>query len=163
MWNPDWLAPEPSFREPIDDPGTAPSDSPLVCIFVSKSWQALMVGAMLQFTQPASWNVAPGPALNDVLQRGMDLLQMVAFAEVCVPSEDGVQSITILAGDGTASVDITFTGTYTAAPVVLVSTDDIELTASVSNRTTTGCTLHLTSDVPVIADTTGNVLWGALT
>lgn len=163
MWDPDSERAETSFREPIADPGTEVDASPLVCIFVSQSWQKILAGCALQVCQPPTWAVDDPSALADVVRRGEDLLYRVATAGVCVPSEDGVVSITIPAGEATATAAVTFSGTYATAPVVLVSSDNFQLAATVSDRSTTGFTAHLTASVPVTSDTTANVLWGALT
>jgi hypothetical protein len=163
VWDPDWFDPEPSFREPLTDPGTEPDAGPLVCIRVSKSWLAILAGCALQVCQPASWDITDPVALADVLNRSMDLLNLVTSAEACLVGEDGTVSITILAGDGQAGMAVTFTGTYTVAPKILVSSDSVALTASYSDVSTSGFTAHLAADVPVIADTTGTVSWAALT
>lgn len=162
MFEPDWQAPEPSFRQSIADPGTEPDAGPLVCVFVSKSWQPILVGCALQVCQPQSWDVSDPTALADLLDRSYKLLLMIALADECVPSESGSVSITIPAGDGTASATVTFTGTYATAPQIVVSCNDITLAATWSDVTSTQFTAHLTASVPVTSDTTATVSWAAL-
>lgn len=161
MWEPDWHEPQPSFRAPIDDPGTEPDAAPFVCIRLNVKWALILAGCALQAAQPESWKETNPPLLADLLARATIMVNMIGEAGSCLPDEGGTVSVTILAGDGTASIIVSFVGSYATAPIVVCSTDDIALTASWSGLTTTEVTLHLTSSVPVVADTIGIISWMA--
>jgi hypothetical protein len=159
VWNPDFDGVASSFRVPLVDPGTEPDAPPFVCIRINKEWAPIAAGCALQPCQPEAWAETNPTLLSDLLARSQVFANLFGFAGTCVGEEDGTVDITILAGNGTASAAIVFTGTYTTPPVLLVSTNDPALTASWSDVTTTGANVHLTSSVPVVLDTTGTVSW----
>jgi hypothetical protein len=157
VWEPNFSEPEPSYFVPIPDPGTEPDAEPTVCIRINKLWAPILAGCAMQVAQPPSWAVTDPALLDDLLARAQVLVNIIGLAVACVNEEDGTEALTILAGNGTVSFVLTFTKTYLTAPVVLVSTNDIALTASWSAVNLTTVTLHLTSSVPVVADTVGIV------
>jgi len=72
-----------SYRQAVADPGTAPSDDPVVCLQVNASWIPYIIGSCLQLAQPTSW-ISGSPSLADLLGRVQDLLAIFGTAEACV-------------------------------------------------------------------------------
>ena len=69
----------------------------------------------------------------------------------------GAVSITIPAGDASASASVTWPAAFGAAPIVGLSCESTVLIASAGSKTATGCTITLSAAVPVTADTTAVV------
>lgn len=109
MYNPRCTQAEPSFREPLADPGTEPLSGPLVCISVSKSWLAILAGCALQVCQPTSWAETDPVLLHDLLDRSYALFLAIALAEECVPIQQRFQDCTLQTSDDGGT-------TWTAVP-----------------------------------------------
>jgi len=86
MWDPEARYTKTSYREPVDDPGTAPADDPVVCLQVNASWLPYIVGSVMQLAQPKAWT-ADAAALPDLLGRVTDLIALIGTAELCVAPE----------------------------------------------------------------------------
>jgi|ERR1700690_1418530 len=86
MWNPEAHETQSSYVQPVADPGTAPADSPLVCLQVNADWIPYIIGSLMQMMQPRSWT-ADTTALPDLLGRVTDLINEFGTAEVCMPPQ----------------------------------------------------------------------------
>lgn len=159
MWDPDHLLADPSFGEPIADPGTEPTAGPLVCVALNYSWRAILAGCALQVCQPPSWAITDPDLLADVLRRSMDLLYLVATAGPCVQS--ATVDITILTGNAYAEATVTFPQAYGDTARVVVSESTGLYIASVSSSSSTGCVMRITARFNVLVDSTATVTWMA--
>lgn len=152
LWNEQLEFAKPSFEEPVPDPGTDPTAGPLVCVQFNHEWLQYVCGCLLQLCQPPSWAITDPTALGAALVNATKLLNLFASAELCVPTENGIITLTILAGEGSVSQPIVFANTYAAPPVVVVSSNSEGIYASWSAVTTTGFTLTLACATPTPVD-----------
>lgn len=151
--------PKPSFTQAVPAPSTDPGSGPLICVHFNQEWLPVVLGALLQLCQPPSWAVDDPDALNTVLGRATLLLDMFGQAELCPVTEDGIVTLTITAGNASASTTITFVQTYATAPLVDCSCDNPDLISSWSDVSTTGATLTITAATPVTESTSADVSW----
>jgi hypothetical protein len=62
-----------------------PSDAPLVCIPpINRHWLPYILGCLDQLTNPSTWIVADDTALNAILDKAIELKQLVGSAGSCV-------------------------------------------------------------------------------
>jgi len=161
LWADGYAALEPvsSFKCGVADPGTDPTDGPLVCVHFNKEWLPLVLGSLLQLCEPVSWAITDPGTLADVLGRATELLNLFGQAGLCPVQEDGVLALTIPAGDASVSGDIVFSLTYATPPLVDCSGDNPDLIATWGDVTTFGFTLTITAATPVVTATMANVSW----
>lgn len=148
-----------SFQQPLTDPGVDPTSGPLVALLFNRTWKSLLGGAALQLLMPASWDYATESDLNTVLDEAILLFNAILAAETA--PEYGMVSITITAGNATATAAITFPVAFPSAPVVLCSGDSGTVICSAESITSTGFTARVTSNVVLGADHSESVSWQA--
>ncbi len=138
-------------------PTTASQDDPRICLPLNRDWLPYVLGALQQLCPPSTWITADNIATEDILGRVQELLSAWGAAGEC--NQLGTQSITITAGNASATHTVTFPSAFTSAPVAVVSESSGDLIASVDGTTATTVTLRITSNVVVITDTTATVSW----
>jgi hypothetical protein len=149
-----------SFEQPITDPGTSPTDAPLVCVHVNVAWQEILAGCALQVCMPATWGDIDDPGTAALVDKAHLLVLAIARADTC--PEAGMVSVTISGGSASGSAAVAFPTAFAAAPVVVVSCDNPDLIASFSAVTAGGFTATITANVVQSASVTANVSWIAM-
>lgn len=150
---------KPSFTQQVAAPSTDPGSGPLICVHFNQEWLPVVLGALLQLTQPLSWAEDDPDTLNTILGRATALMNLFSMAELCPVMEAGTVSGTVSSRTPYEDIDIAFAETYTGAPVVVATGLTDKLNVTVGNLTATGCTLRLSFDVEVVSDTAVGATW----
>lgn len=161
MWDPGAHDVRSSFVEPVSDPGTAPDDSPLVCLSFNRDWLPYVVAGAAQLAQPRAWSVDK-TVLPDLLGRVQRLIEIIGTAGGCQLIQYGSVDLTIVAGQVSASAAVVFDTVYADPPIVGVASSDSRLHSYFSAIVETGFSVNLDADVTEVEDATGTVNWWAL-
>lgn len=119
----------------------------------------LVLGALRQLVQPFDWDVPDDATRNTVLD-WMDTFIGI-FAGAPPYMEVGSTSITISAGNATATAAVTFPYAFSSAPTVRCSGDSGLVICSAESVTGTGFTARITSNVALGTSHTETLSWDA--
>jgi hypothetical protein len=153
--------PYPSFTQPAPAPEIDPGSGPFICVHFNPEWLPVVLGSLLQLTQPSSWDEADPDTLNTILGRATALMNIFSTAEACPVLDGGSVSGTVASRTPYQDFDVTFASTFTAAPVVVATGLTDKLDVTVSSITETGCTFRLSFATEVISDTSVSADWFA--
>jgi hypothetical protein len=152
-----YYVPQSSYNQPVALPTHPPDQPPYLCAPINVDYMRYVVGCLRQLQEPVAWEWATTAELNDIMHWWDTFIGNVAGAAMC--DQRGSVSITILAGNASASVTVTFPYAFTAAPIVVCSCDNPTLIASPSAITATDFSATITADVPQLVNVTANLLW----
>ncbi|HEV2461068.1 MAG TPA: hypothetical protein VGS80_22175 [Ktedonobacterales bacterium] len=150
-----------SFPQAIPDPGTDPTAGDQVQVQFSAAWLPYVLGSLQQLTQPPTWGMTGSSDSTGVLGRATKLLNLFSEAVVVVPEQEGIATLTILAGTAQAIAVITFSPAFVSPPIVDVSCDDPNVIASWGEVTGDAMTIAATVAVVLTSDLTVEVSWHA--
>lgn len=153
------FAPKPSFTQQVAPPDTDPGAGPLLCVHFNQAWRPVVMGALLQLCQPPSWAETDPAALNTVLARATELLELFGEAGLCPVMESGTLGGTVAARTPSLDISVAFSQTYGAAPVVLATSRTDKLDVAVIALSETGATFRLSFDTEVVDDTAVAANW----
>ena len=150
-----------SFAQSATDPGTDPADAPLVQVQFNAAWLRCALGALAQLCQPPAWGQTGSSDASGVLGRATKLLNLFSEASLVMPAQEGVVTLTILAGNAEASTFVTFVPTFASLPVVDVSCDSTDVIVAWSEVTTNGLLVSVMVATALTVDLTVDASWHA--
>lgn len=146
-----------SYVRPVSLPSGDPGAPPTVGVEIAAEWIPYICGSLTQLLLPTTWDTADPATLITVLERVADLIALIGTAGPSMQS--GTVTLTIAAGDASASGLVTFPSPFSSTPVVVTSADTGQVVAAAAAVSDTAVVLSVTAAVPALATTNVVVSW----
>lgn len=151
------MVPISSYYSPVDIPTPGPLDVPTRCVPINDDWLKYVAGALSQLRLPVAWRYTTNAQLDAVMGNVDSLIAAVGTADWCMQS--GTISLTILAGNATQGAHVTFPNAFASTADVVVSESTGLYIASSSSPSTSGVDVAITSNVPLLVNSTALLTW----